>query len=1284
MPKPNFVLSLLLAASFFLLSVAPSFAIDADHADDVCAPTDDPCLVTSEIDIIDRSILDFGQRTLRVQGGGRLDFQIFSGTILCGNFEASTSGAFLNASGTIPGVPETAGGLIQISARRGCQNDSSIACLRDLNCKRGQCNYRRCTAASAVSCSSNADCEGLCAENICTNSVATACSVNADCNLGPCPASAACSAERSRLCSSNADCDLGTCSVGTGNMTMNGNLNGNATEPAVVILRAAGDVVFGGTVNLQGLSLDSDGGELSVDSFDGSVTINKKMDFQGGGFSQGGELSVSAENDVTVNALIDANGGDFDGGVVEFFAGNDFTLDDTILANSISGEGFGGEVILDAGGDLTVTAGTTNNRHRIATEGHKGPDLFGGDGGTQEFTAGRDVILNTFTRFEGNGAEPDGLGADLFITADRNLFLDGEIESKAKGILGGGGLVQLETGGTLEMGANGEIDLFGGDSGGGAVELLSDGDIILRGLVDVSGGNGGTSGSTNVESGGRLTLAGTLSTNGSQGGVADALITAKACRVSMLNGGLIDNKAPGGINTIIVRESGTLALGSTVSATGQGGTNEIFYRDVNKSVVLNGTVTPTPDVFLQPSLVGCPVCGNGELDQGELCDDGNTADGDGCSFDCVDEGCIDDTDGYPGVDLCDDLSACTTDSCNTVTHHCENVFICNDGIACTNDICVDGACAVQPVDDNCEDSNLCTDNVCTTVSGCTFPNNTVACDDGDFCTVGDTCGGGVCVPGGARDCSDGVGCTVDSCNEAGDTCDSALDHDSCDDSLFCNGEEVCDAVSDCGSGTAVDCSGGDDQCLVGVCDEDGDICTTDPDNEGLACDDGSAATENDVCVNGFCIGEAVDCGDGLPCTVDTFDEVAAECVHTPNHALCDDEVFCNGAEFCSLTTGCESAAPVDCSGLDDDCNTGVCSEFDNSCEAVPANEAGACDDGLFCTVNDTCESGVCSGTVRSCDDGVACTTDSCDEVGGSCVATANDGACDNGLFCDGSEVCDETLGCQGGSAVDCSSFDGACTAGVCNDDLDACEAGAANEGDPCDDGSFCTVGDTCQSGLCVGSPKDCGDGVGCTVDSCDEINDICVNTTDDESCDNGQFCDGSETCDAVNDCVSGTSVDCSSLDDACIAGTCSEDSDSCVGSAANEGGSCDDADSCTHTDLCGAGVCAGAEIPDCGTCGNGFVEDGEDCDDGDTVFAPGELCGATCSRIPCGKPTNSSGLKPSAADALYILRTAVRLVTCVLSVCDVDGNGSIVAGDALATLRAAVGLGNVDSCPAPV
>jgi hypothetical protein len=103
------------------------------------------------------------------------------------------------------------------------------------------------------------------------------------------------------------------------------------------------------------------------------------------------------------------------------------------------------------------------------------------------------------------------------------------------------------------------------------------------------------------------------------------------------------------------------------------------------------------------------------------------------------------------------------------------------------------------------------------------------------------------------------------------------------------------------------------------------------------------------------------------------------------------------------------------------------------------------------------------------------------------VNAANDGNCDNGLFCDGTETCDPVLDCQAGTAP--------------------------------------TI----------------DDGVACTDDSCDEVNDVIVNAANDSLCDNGLFCDGAETCDPVLDCQAGT--------DPCGGGACDEGADVCQGSA---------------------------------------------------------------------------------------------------------------------------------------
>jgi subtilisin len=98
-------------------------------------------------------------------------------------------------------------------------------------------------------------------------------------------------------------------------------------------------------------------------------------------------------------------------------------------------------------------------------------------------------------------------------------------------------------------------------------------------------------------------------------------------------------------------------------------------------------------------------------------------------------------------------------------------------------------------------------------------------------------------------------------------------------------------------------------------------------------------------------------------------------------------------------------------------------------------------------------------------------------------------------------------------------------------------------------------------------------------------------------------------------------------------------------------------------------------------CGDGFLDEGEDCDDGDTVFKPGQFCSSTCDRVRCGQPTNSSGDTPTATDARFILTVAVGSFTCDARVCDVDGNHEVTATDSRDDLRAAVGQSIQLDCP---
>jgi cysteine-rich repeat protein len=238
--------------------------------------------------------------------------------------------------------------------------------------------------------------------------------------------------------------------------------------------------------------------------------------------------------------------------------------------------------------------------------------------------------------------------------------------------------------------------------------------------------------------------------------------------------------------------------------------------------------------YAQDLVLSSVECGNGSLETGEDCDDGNTADGDCCSSICE----------YETVgSSCDDQNACTT------LDTCDGAGTCDAG---------------GPLD--CDDSNVCTDDSCDTVLGCQYANNTNPCDDANACTVGDTCGGGVCTSGGPLDCNDSNVCTNDSCDTVLG-CQYANNTNPCDDANACTVGDVCGGGV-CTSGGPLDCN-------------DSNVCTDDSCDTVLGCqyanntgpcDDADACTVGDVCGGGVCTsGGPLACNDSNVCTDDSCD-----------------------------------------------------------------------------------------------------------------------------------------------------------------------------------------------------------------------------------------------------------------------------------------------------------------------------------------------------------------------------------------------------------------------------
>lgn len=80
-----------------------------------------------------------------------------------------------------------------------------------------------------------------------------------------------------------------------------------------------------------------------------------------------------------------------------------------------------------------------------------------------------------------------------------------------------------------------------------------------------------------------------------------------------------------------------------------------------------------------------PLCGNGVLDPGEECDDGNDDDTDACRNDCKRARCGDGVV-WKGVETCDDGNTKDGDACK---HHC-GPDTCGDGVVQAPEACDDG------------------------------------------------------------------------------------------------------------------------------------------------------------------------------------------------------------------------------------------------------------------------------------------------------------------------------------------------------------------------------------------------------------------------------------------------------------------------------------------------------------------------------------------------------------------------------------------------------------------
>ena len=143
------------------------------------------------------------------------------------------------------------------------------------------------------------------------------------------------------------------------------------------------------------------------------------------------------------------------------------------------------------------------------------------------------------------------------------------------------------------------------------------------------------------------------------------------------------------------------------------------------------------------------------------CDDGNVCNG---TETCDQQsGCVagtpqlcNDGDACNGIETCDASNGCVSSG----PPSCDDGDPCNGLEGCDKD---KGCIVVGQLD--CDDGNDCTADSCG-AGGCLHENLAVPCSDGELCTHGDSCVGGVCT-GTGYGCEDGLPCTTDLCDGSG-------------------------------------------------------------------------------------------------------------------------------------------------------------------------------------------------------------------------------------------------------------------------------------------------------------------------------------------------------------------------------------------------------------------------------------------------------------------------------------------------------------------------------------
>ena len=446
------------------------------------------------------------------------------------------------------------------------------------------------------------------------------------------------------------------------------------------------------------------------------------------------------------------------------------------------------------------------------------------------------------------------------------------------------------------------------------------------------------------------------------------------------------------------------------------------------------------------------LCGNGVLDDKEICDDANTANGDGCNSDCqVEFGYTCSTPGAPCVKDVEDI-----------------LETCGNGLVDDLEQCDDG---------NREDNDGCSHNCLEVEDGYFCPPG------GGACRLSGGCGDGTLDPGEECDFDlefgnpqNGDGCTTACTIEPGYTCDEfTCTPYTCGNGIL-EGDEACEYYSE-------------DMTMDYGTDSDGNPGCTIECKRAPYCGDGVLQADHEACDakenNGIDV-----YGDGC----------SKDCQKLP---YCGDGKFTEGYEECDYNdpnakegcnTDCKHKDGYACSAVNGYCvklNDGPSGPDD------PPPYVAACNNGLL-DVNEECDKAGVNGCSSDCKASTGykcvnspkkCTTD-CTSTGVECVKiNYGNGKIDP----DGYEQCDDGNtkdgdGCSSNGLLEagyvCPKEGEECVAAACGDGIRAygeeCDDGNTKDGDGCskrcriEQGAICSTNNIGSKSSC--NAGSCGDG----------------------------------------------------------------------------------------------------------------------------------------------------------------------------------------------------------------